>query len=76
MPLPAMVLTSAVARLMTRMRRPVHSETKSVEDVASRTMPRGSLKVAAVPTPSILPGLPEPASVATEVEDVLTLRTR
>ena len=41
-----------------------------MEEVASRTIPAGSLKVAAVPTPFTLPGLPDPASVATAVVEM------
>jgi hypothetical protein len=46
-PLPAMVETCAVDRVMERMRLPTVSDTKSVVKVASMVMPRGALKVAA-----------------------------
>jgi hypothetical protein len=64
LPLPASVVTAAVAKLTARIKLLVKSPTKSVPLASASAKPTGLKKEAEEPMPLAAPGAPVPAKVA------------
>jgi hypothetical protein len=74
--LPAIVCTRPEVRLTARRRCPSHSDTYNTRPLTSSATPRGTLKVASVPSPSLSPAVPLPARVVTFAVAISKRRTR